>query len=283
MQIKSFFHPATYTLSYLVWDESEKKAVLIDSVADYDPKASSLSFKSCEIVEDFLKEEGLDLVYLLETHAHADHLTGISYFKQKYPRAKTAISEKIAAVQELFAGVFQIEADHTGKDFDLLLKDGEMLSVPGLQIKAIATPGHTPACMTFVVNDKAAFTGDLLFAPDYGTGRCDFPAGSSKDMYHSIANKLYALKDDLDVYPGHDYMPGDRMVWEKAKLGLHKRSNVQIHMETSEEDFVNFRNKRDSGLAAPKLLLPSVQFNAWAGKAIDEKVAFFKIPLRKKL
>lgn len=283
MEIKSFFHPDTFTLSYLVSDKDSKKAVLIDSVADYDPKSSSISFKSCEIVDDYIKENNLQLEYLIETHAHADHLTGISYFKQKYPNAKTAISENITAVQGVFSDLFAIDNDKSGKDFDHLMRDGEEFFVGGLNIKAIATPGHTPACMTIVINDEAAFTGDLIFAPDYGTGRCDFPAGSSKDMFHSISNKLYKLNDELDIYPGHDYMPGGRIVWEKAKLKEHKDQNVQITTKTTEDEFVNFRNNRDSGLAAPRLLLQSVQFNAWAGVSLYEEQSFLKIPLRKKL
>ena len=230
-----------------------------------------------------MKEHSLQLEYLIETHAHADHLTGISYFKEKYPNAKTAISENIVDVQNVFSDLFAMDNDKTGKDFDHLMKDTEEFQVGDLKIKAIATPGHTPACMTIVINEKAAFTGDLIFAPDYGTGRCDFPAGSSKDMFNSISNKLYKLSDELDIYPGHDYMPGGRIVWEKAKLKEHKDHNVQITAKTTEDEFVNFRDKRDSGLAAPRLLLQSVQFNAWAGVSLFEEKSFLKIPLRKKM
>ncbi len=282
MKIKSFFHPQTFTLSYIVSDESTKKAVLIDSVADYDSKASIIGFKSAKIMDDYLKENELDLVYLLETHAHADHLTGANFFKEKYPNSKVLISEKIKDVQSVFSDVFSKDSNNDGREFDQLLTDGETISVGNLSIKAIATPGHTPACMTFVINEQAAFTGDLLFAPDYGTGRCDFPAGSSKDMFNSISNKLYKLDDNIDVYPGHDYMPGGRIVWEKAKLKEHKDGNVQITKNTTESEFVGFRDGRDSGLAAPNLLLQSVQFNAWAGELLEKDKEFIKIPLRKK-
>lgn len=223
---------------------------------------------------------GLELEYLLETHAHADHLTGISYFKRKYPQAKTAISKNIKDVQGVLSDLFDLKADLAGADFDMLLTDGQEITLGDIKITALATPGHTPACMTFVANNEAAFTGDLLFAPDYGTGRCDFPAGSSTNLYHSIQNKIYTLNDNIRVYPGHDYMPGDRMVWESASVKTHKEENVQIKPETKEAEFVAFRDGRDNGLAAPKLLLQSVQFNAWAGKAINEKTSFLKIPLR---
>lgn len=279
MQIKTFYHPATYTLSYVVFDPATKDAVVIDSVLDYDPKGSTLGVKSADIMMDYLKSENLNVHYLLETHAHADHLTGASYLKQKLPNAKTAIGAGITEVQKIFKGLFQVDNDTTGADFDKLINDGEEITAGSLTIKAISTPGHTPACMTFVINEQAAFTGDLLFSPDYGTGRCDFPGGSSKSMYASI-NKVYNLPDNVQVYPGHDYQPGGRIVWDHAPLKLHKEANVHMNQDTSEDQFTSFRDGRDSGLAAPVLLLQSVQFNAWGGKLFNEEAPLLNIPLR---
>lgn len=279
MQIKHYFHPDTFTLSYLVYDENSKDAVLIDSVIDYDPKASMIKFTSANLMVRDIEKMGLNLAYLLETHAHADHLSGIGFLKEVFPNAKTAISEKIKDVQGVFGDVFQLDKANDGSEFDILLEDNQVLTVGDLSITAIATPGHTPACMTFVINDEAAFTGDLLFNPDYGTGRCDFPAGSSEQMFESI-KRLYQLNDNIEVYPGHDYMPGGRIVQTNASLREHKDSNVQITANTKKEDFVAFRDKRDAGLAAPTLLLQSVQFNAWGADEINAESPKLTIPLR---
>jgi glyoxylase-like metal-dependent hydrolase (beta-lactamase superfamily II) len=279
MKIKSFFHPQTFTLSYIAYDDKTKDAVLIDSVVDYDPKSSTLSFKSAQIMYDFIKENDLKIHYLMETHAHADHLSGIDYMKSLFPNAKTAISENIKVVQDVFGGLFENNKNNDGSDFDVLLTDNGVVEAGSLKIKTIATPGHTPACMSFLVNEEALFTGDLLFAPDYGTGRCDFPGGDSKAMYSSI-QKIYKLEDNIQVYPGHDYMPGGRIVWDHTSLAEHKNRNVHIQESTTEDEFTNFRNGRDSGLAAPNLLLQSVQFNAWAAKFKNGETKFLKMPLR---
>lgn len=280
MKIKSFYHPVTYTLSYVVFDENTKDAVIIDSVLDYDNKGSTLGVKSADILLDFVRSEELNVHYLLETHAHADHLSAASYLKKSLPKAKMAIGSGITEVQKIFKGLFQVNNDTTGADFDELLEDGQVFKAGSLELKAISTPGHTPACMTFVANDEAAFTGDLMFAPDNGTGRCDFPGGSSEQMYNSIANKVYNLSDNVQVYPGHDYQPGGRMVWEHASLKEHREANIHITKETTKEQFQSFRDGRDSGLAAPMLLLQSVQFNAWAGKLFNEENPLLHIPLR---
>lgn len=280
MQIKSFFHPTTFTLTYLVFDEKTKDAVLIDSVLDYDVKSSTLSFTSANLMIDEIKKLELNLHYLLETHAHADHLSASSYFQKFFPKAKMIISEKIADVQNVFKDVFQLNKKNDGSQFDKLIKDNEVISAGSINIKSLATPGHTPACMSFVINDEAVFTGDLLFAPDYGTGRCDFPAGSSEQMYDSIMNKIYSLDENIMVYPGHDYMPGGRIVRIGASLREHKGANIHIDQNTSKEQFVSFRDARDRSLAAPNLLLQSVQFNAWASEQLNEKAPFLKIPIR---
>lgn len=280
MKIDSFFHPQTFTLTYLVYDEGTRDAVLIDSVVDYDAKASTIAFKSTDLVMERIKELELNLHFLLETHAHADHLTGTSYIKKTFPKAKVGIGEGITAVQGLFKDFFQNGKESEGKSFDILFKDGETHSAGSLSFKVLSTPGHTPACVSYLFNEEALFTGDLLFAPDFGTGRCDFPGGSSKDMYNSL-RKVYELDDKIMVYPGHDYMPGGRMVWDRARLGLHKRENIQMKDDTSESEFCGRRDNRDAGLAAPNLLLQSVQFNAWGGALPGEGGDdFLKIPLR---
>lgn len=280
MRIDSFFHPQTFTLTYLVYDETSKDAVLIDSVVDYDPKGSTIGFKSTELVKERIQELELNLHYLLETHAHADHLTGTAYLKKTFPNSKVGIGEQITAVQGLFKDFFQNGKESEGKSFDVLFKDGEQVQAGTLSFRVISTPGHTPACVSYLFNDEALFTGDLLFAPDFGTGRCDFPGGSSKDMYNSL-KKIYELDDSVMVYPGHDYMPGGRMVWDRARLGLHKKENIQFKEGISEQEFCGKRDSRDAGLAAPNLLLQSVQFNAWGGKLPGEGGDdFLKIPLR---
>jgi glyoxylase-like metal-dependent hydrolase (beta-lactamase superfamily II) len=280
MKIKSFYHPTTYTLTYIAYDENSKDAVIIDSVLDYDNKGSTIGVKSADILLDFVRSHDLNVHFLLETHAHADHLSAASYLKKSLPNAKTAIGSGITEVQKIFKGLFQVDNDITGADFDELLDDGQIIKAGSIEIKAISTPGHTPACMTFVANDKAAFTGDLMFSPDGGTGRCDFPGGSSGSMYDSIANKVYKLPEDLRLYPSHDYQPGGRVVWDNASLKEHREANIHITKETSQEQFQNFRDGRDSGLAAPALLLQSVQFNAWAGKLFNEEAPLLHIPLR---
>jgi glyoxylase-like metal-dependent hydrolase (beta-lactamase superfamily II) len=174
---------------------------------------------------------------------------------------------------------FKMIRKNDGSDFDVLLNDGGMVEAGTLCIKTIATPGHTPACMSFLVNGEALFTGDLMFAPDYGTGRCDFPGGDSATMFESI-QKVFSLEDNIQVYPGHDYMPGGRIVWDHTSLKEHKDGNVHINAKTTKEEFTTFRNNRDAGLAAPNLLLQSVQFNAWAAKFRNNETPFLKMPLR---
>lgn len=281
MIVKSFFHPQTFTLSYLVYDQASKDAVLIDPVIDYNSKSSTLSMKSAELMLAQIEELGLNLTYILETHAHADHLTGAQFFKEKFPNLKIGIGEKISEVQKVFNGFFQLNAETEGKSFDVLLKDGEKLEVGPLKIEVLSTPGHTPACVTYLINGEALFTGDLLFAPDFGTGRCDFPGGSSEDMHASLT-KIYNLPGDYKVYPGHDYMPGGRIVWDQAPLSLHRKENIMFNEGTSKEDFLKTRNGRDAKLEAPNILLQSVQFNAWGGKLPQGEGFFLKMPLRLK-
>lgn len=282
-QIKAFFDPATYTLTYVVWDSQTKDAVIIDPVWDYDPAASKLSTTSLDAVLKYIAENNLNPHYVLETHAHADHLSSSQLFKQHFPNLKVAIGEKIIEVQKVFKKLFNLKDDFPadGNEFDVLLKDESILNAGSLKIKTIFTPGHTPACASYLIDD-AVFTGDALFMPDYGTGRCDFPAGSSDALYDSV-KKLYELPDSTRVFVGHDYQPNGRGVEFESSIGEEKRNNIQLKSDTARQDFVDFRNRRDKTLAAPKLLLPSVQINIQAGhlpKAEENGMPYLKIPVR---
>lgn len=265
MQIHPFFDPDTFTLTYVVFDLASRDAVVIDPVLDYDVLASKTSTKSLEQVAAFVRERELRVHYVLETHAHADHLSGSQWLKQHFD-AKTAIGERIREVQETFKDVLDLPhlaAD--GSQFDRLLHDGDVLEAGTLRIEVIATPGHTPACVTYRI-DGALFTGDALFMHDYGTGRCDFPRGSADALYDSIANRLYTLPDEMRVYPGHDYQPGGReLAWETT-IRRSKQENPQLNATTTKAEFVAMRTARDRTLKPPRLLYPSVQINIDAGR-----------------
>lgn len=266
MEIRAFYDPTTCTLSYVVFDENTKDAVVIDPVLDFDPLRARTRTDSVEQIARFLTEEKLRLHYVLETHAHADHLSGSQYLKRRFD-ARVAIGERIQEVQQTFAAVFDFD-EHVpldGSQFDRLLADGEVIQAGALRIEVIATPGHTPACVSYLIGD-AVFTGDALFLEDYGTGRCDFPRGSAEAMYHSVHEKLYALPDSTRVFVGHDYQPGGRQVRWETTIGRSKAENVQLNEATTLEQFVRFRRERDASLDPPVLLYPSVQVNVDAGR-----------------
>jgi glyoxylase-like metal-dependent hydrolase (beta-lactamase superfamily II) len=265
MNIETFFDPATFTLTYVVFDAKTRDAVVIDPVLDYDLLSSTTSTASIARVEDFLKRAQLKLHYVLETHAHADHLSGSQYLKRRFG-AKVAIGAAIVDVQKVFAGVFDLaEIPTDGSQFDRLLADGERVEAGALKLGVLATPGHTPACLSFTVDD-AVFTGDALFIEDYGTGRCDFPKGSADALYTSVHERLYALPDATRVFVGHDYQPNNRALRWETTIGASKESNIQLRASTSRADFVKQRNARDATLAPPRLLFPSVQVNIDAGR-----------------
>lgn len=266
IKIKEFFDKNTWTLTYVVWDRASRDAIVIDPVLDYDQATSKTSEHSAQTVIDFLRSNNLKLHFILETHAHADHLSGSQVIKRSYPQAQIAIGEMITKVQVLFKDVFGLPADFKtdGSQFDRLLKDQEVLRAGSINIKTIFTPGHTPACATYYIEGHA-FVGDALFMPDYGTGRCDFPAGSAVHLYKSIQQRLYTLPDETKVYTCHDYMPNGRALRFMATVGEEKKGNIQLKSTTSQEEFIRFRTERDKNLAAPKLLLPSVQVNIDAG------------------
>lgn len=285
MQIETFYDPATFTLTYVVFDPKSRDAVVIDPVLDYDPAGAATSTASIEKVEAYLRKEDLRLHYVLETHAHADHLSGSQYLKQRFD-AKVAIGARIREVQAVFRDVFDLGPSFAvdGSQFDRLLEDRERLHAGTLAIEVIATPGHTPACVTFRIED-AVFTGDALFIEDYGTGRCDFPSGSADALYTSIHERLYPLPDATRVFVGHDYQPNGRELRAETTIGRSKEANIQLRTTTSRQDFVAMRNARDATLAPPRLLYPSVQINIDAGRMPQPHAngkRYLSIPLRAK-
>jgi len=283
MEIKSWFDKDTSTLTYCVFDEKTKDAVVIDSVWNFDPASGGLTLQSVLEVTEFIRANQLTLHLIMETHAHADHVTGAQPLKKMFPAAKIAISSRITEVQEVFKRFFNF-ADHfatDGRQFDILLKDQSELKAGSLTIKTLFTPGHTPACASFLIGD-AVFVGDALFMPDSGTGRCDFPAGNAEDLYDSI-QKLYALPESTRFFTGHDYQPSGRDLRFQSTIAESKLSNIHIKTSTSKADYVTFRRGRDKTLSAPKLLLPSIQVNADGGRLPSPESngqRYIKIPLK---
>ncbi len=283
INVQHFFDPTTYTLSYIVFDNESKDAIVIDPVWNYEQAASKTSKESIHELLKFIESNKLNIHYILETHAHADHITGAIELKKEIESAKIGISENIKLVQQTFKTVYNLENFAVdGSQFDLLLTDSQEISCKSFTVKVITTPGHTPACCSFLI-DKYLFTGDALFMPDYGTGRCDFPLGSAKDLYHSVHEKIYTLSDDIEFFTGHDYQPNGRELRFKSTIGESKGCNIQLKAETSESEFVKFRTDRDALLNAPKLLYPSLQVNITGGRLPLEDVSgkrFLKIPIK---
>ena len=284
MKVIHLFDEATFTLTYIVFDETSKDAVIIDPVLDFDPASGAVTTSSVAILLKQIKGRGLSVKMILETHAHADHLSSSQHLKEHFPKAILAIGENIDTVQQTFKPIFNMGKNFKtdGSQFDRLLKDQETVSLGTLQFKVIFTPGHTPACVAYLF-DGAVFTGDALFMPDCGTGRCDFPAGCAHDLYVSIHEKLYHLPGETAVYVGHDYMPGGRELAFKSSIEEEKEKNIHLKEQTTEREFVELRQKRDQTLSAPRLLLPSVQVNINAGEfpEPDENGnVYLKIPIK---
>jgi len=280
--IRAFFDEGTTTITYLVSDPATKKAAVIDPVLAFDHRTGKASAAPAERVLDAAGEAGLDIEWVLETHAHADHLTAAPYIKAK-TGAKVGIGEHITEVQAIFRPVFNAtDVSCDGAEFDRLFADGEAFRIGDLNVSVLHVPGHTPADIAYRIGD-AVFVGDTLFMPDYGTARADIPGGDARQLYRSI-RKLFSLPDVTRLFMCHDYLPEGRedYVWETT-VGEQKRSNVHVHEGVSEDDFVAMRTERDSGLAAPLLLLPSIQANIRAGAfppAEDNGVAYLKIPVK---
>ena len=285
MEIKTFFDKNTSTLTYVVYDKITKDTILIDPVLDYDPDTSKYSTSSVDNVINFLNTNELILHYILETHPHADHLSGSQFIKQAFPKAKLAIGENIKLVQKTFKHVFNFKNfNENGIQFDLLLQDNSELVFGNFIIKTLYTPGHTPACVSYLINEDVVFTGDVLFMHDYGTGRCDFPGGSSAQMYESVTKRLYTLPNHTRVFVGHDYLPKEREVKYETTIGKEKKLNPQLNETTSKEEFIKNRDARDKMLKSPKLLLQSLQVNIDAGflpKKEDNDQQYLKIPIRR--
>jgi glyoxylase-like metal-dependent hydrolase (beta-lactamase superfamily II) len=281
MQIHHFYDADTSTLTYVVFDEASLDAVIIDPVLDFDPPSGKVDDTSAKKVLSYVKEQGLKVVYILETHAHADHLSSSQLLKKYFPDAKVAISGRIKLVQESFKSILNLpHLSVDGSQFDFLFEDEIPFQAGSITILPMATPGHTPACSSFVIANNV-FTGDALFMPDYGTGRCDFPQGSARNLFHSIS-RLYQLPDETIVYVGHDYPVNARELRFQTTIGESKTSNIQLKASTSEADYIAYREGRDKTLKAPRLLFPSLQVNIAAGRLPEAEAngkSYLKIPL----
>jgi glyoxylase-like metal-dependent hydrolase (beta-lactamase superfamily II) len=280
--VEAFFDPATFTYSYVVSDPSSQRCAIIDSVLDYDPASGRTSHSSADRLIDYVKAHKLQVDWLLETHVHADHLSAAPYLQRELG-GQLAIGEHITTVQNTFGKLFNAGSEFAtdGRQFDHLFKDGDTFAIGSLQARALQTPGHTPACMTYVIGD-AGFVGDTLFMPDYGTARCDFPGGDARTLFQSI-RKLFALPGDTRLFMCHDYKaPGRDDFRYQTTVAEQRALNVHVHEGISEADFVAMRSARDATLGMPLLILPSVQVNMRAGQlppAEDNGTRYLKIPL----
>jgi len=289
LQVEGFFDPATWTVSYIVLDKRTMQCALVDSVLDYDPKSGRTSHASADLLIARARDLGTTVQWILETHVHADHLSAAPYLKQALG-GQVGIGQHITTVQKVFGSLFNAGTDFArdGSQFDHLFADDEVFSIGSLQARAMHTPGHTPACMTYVVTDPtpgaaqtAAFVGDTLFMPDYGTARCDFPGGDAHTLFRSI-NKVLSLPPDTQLYMCHDYQPGGREVQFVSTVAEEREKNVHVRNGISEEAFVAMRRARDATLEMPTLILPAVQVNMRAGelpKPESNGMRYIKIPL----
>ncbi|MFM6992625.1 MAG: MBL fold metallo-hydrolase [Rhodoferax sp.] len=279
-KIQSFFDPATFTVTHVISDPVTRRAAIIDSVLDYDPKSGRTTHTQANEVIAYAVNAGLKVDWILETHAHADHLSAAPYLKERLG-GRIAIGRGICAVQSVFKKVFNAsDMDARGADFDHLLDDGEVLTLGDLQLTAMHTPGHTPACMTYVCG-LDAFVGDTLFMPDYGTARCDFPGGDAAALYQSI-QKILALDPVTRLHLCHDYPPDGRAPAWVSSVAAQREKNIHVHDGVTAAEFVSMRQTRDKTLAMPLLILPSVQVNVRAGRfppAEDNGVSYLKLPL----
>jgi len=279
--VHGIFDPTTWTVTYVVYEKEGSACAIIDSVLDYDPKSGRTSTESADKVVTFVREKNLQVQWVLETHAHADHLTAAPYLKARLG-GQTAIGDHITAVQRVFKGVFNLEAGfkEDGTQFDHLLKTDETFAIGNLSAKALFVPGHTPACVAYQVGD-AVFVGDTLFMPDVGSARCDFPGGDAKTLYASV-RKILSLPDSTRLFMCHDYPPEDRAVRFETTVAEQRAHNIHLRDGIDEAEFVRMRTARDATLAMPVLILPAVQINIRAGEfppKDDNGVSYLKIPL----
>ena len=280
--IKAFFDHDSHTISYVVTDVAMKKAAIIDSVLGFDYASGTISYSHADTIIDYVTTQNIDVEWLIETHVHADHLSAAPYIQQKLG-GKIGISDRISEVQMVFGKTFNAgtEFERDGSQFDHLFADGDQYKIGKLNCVAIATPGHTPACMVHLIGD-AMFVGDTLFMPDGGTARADFPGGDARTLYQSI-QKILAQPDEIRIFVCHDYAPNGReFLWETT-VGAQRAKNIHVGNDTSEDSFVEMREKRDASLTMPRLIIPSIQVNMRAGHMPDAEengTTYLKVPVR---
>ncbi len=279
MKIQHFFDAPSSTLTYVVHDG--RTGIVIDPVRDFDPKSGRTSWSSSEQVAAYIAREKLQIPYVVDSHAHADHLTGLPFFKERYG-ARSVTGARVGEVQRAFRDIYNLDRAFPvdGRQFDVLVDEGKRLGFGSLEIEALDTPGHTPAHMSWKVGD-AVFVGDTLFMPDYGSARCDFPGGSAATLYDSI-QRLYAMPEETRLFMCHDYMPNGRALAFQTTVAEQKRSNIQISARTTRAEYAALRDARDATLDSPALILQSVQVNIRAGDLPEPEtngVAYLKIPL----
>lgn len=280
--VKEFFDKPTFTYSYVVSDPETRQCAVIDSVLDFDYAAGKTNTKMADQILDYVAENNLDVVLILETHVHADHLSAAPYLQQK-TGGKIAIGDHITIIQDVFGKAFNAgtEFQRDGSQFDILLADNQSFTVGNIQCKALHTPGHTPACMSYLIGD-AIFVGDTLFMPDYGTARCDFPGGDAKILFASI-NRIYSLPEETRMFMCHDYgAPGRSEFRFETTVGEEKHHNIHVNIHSNEQKFVEMRSARDATLDMPRLILPSVQVNMRAGHMPEPEAngqVYLKVPV----
>ena len=280
--VTHFFDEPTNTFSYVVQDPDSRACAIIDSVLDFDYAAGRTDVRSANTIIAFIREHDLNVVWILETHVHADHLSAAPYLHEQLG-GKTGIGANIVKVQEIFGKAFNAGSEFArdGSQFDALFEEGDTFAVGQLQGQVLHTPGHTPACLTYVIGD-AAFVGDTLFMPDYGTARCDFPGGDARTLYHSI-QKVLALPEQTRLFLCHDYKaPGRDTFQHETSVAEQRSENVHVHEGISEDEFVKMRTERDATLGMPRLIIPSVQVNMRAGElppAEENGTVYLKVPL----
>ena len=281
-QVKAFFDTATNTFSYVVSDPETQRCAVIDSVLDYDAASATTKTEQADLIITYIQENSLSIDWILETHVHADHLSAAQYLKQKLG-GKIAISHKIEIVQQTFGEIYHLDIKSLNamQSFDYLFADHETFLIGNIEAYNIPTPGHTPACLSYVIGDTV-FVGDTLFMPDYGTARCDFPKGSAAALFDSV-KRLYTLPDEMRMFLCHDYLPESRDQYQyETSVYSQKHENIHIDSETQKADFIEMRNHRDATLSMPKLILPAIQINMFAGKfpqPEENGISYLKLPL----
>ena len=281
IDLHAFLHEASSTISYLLLEQSAGVAVVIDPAADFNILTGELDFTFCCEIENIIQNSKCQLQWILETHVHADHVTGAQYLKSRLG-GKVAIGCRIREVQEIFSKIYNDAPDPTfdGSEFDFLLKPDEVLSFGNTKIEVIPTPGHTPACNSYLI-ENMLFVGDSIFMPDFGTARCDFPGGSANDLYAS-AQRLLGLADSTKVFVGHDYGPGGRPIAWETTIGEQRKKNIHINSDIQLEEFVSVREARDRVLSLPQMIIPSIQINMRAGmlpQVEKNGISYLKTPI----